>query len=243
MIKLVSVTRQTHAEKTLIFKSFELLKKISDDDTSYEIITNNTDPLSVVYNRVLDLASGNDRLIFVHDDVMIEDVCIFEKLKASFETFNIIGIAGMAGPVKMDPPVLWHLVGPAKNRRGEVSNFLMCLHDLKSLDFYTFDVYSIPRATTSFGTTCCSVSLIDGVFIGVDVGALKSKNVRFDEDNPASFHFYDLNLCVDAINNGLTIGISPIRIVHCSPGLTESSMDWLSGQDYIIKKINGYNND
>ena len=241
MIRFISVTPKTNPESVLINRSFNLLKKLNPDGMEFEVVTNNTEALSVVYNRFLRLSKAEDYIVFIHDDVMIEDLCIFEKLESACEKFGIVGIAGISGPLAIKPPVLWHLVGPAQNRRGEVSNFLATPEELKSDYFSLSDVYSVPRITTSFGPTFSQATFIDGVFMGVHVGTLRQHGVLFDEKNPARFHFYDLNLCIDAVNRGVIVGVAPIRIVHCSPGLTHPSTDWYNGQEYIIKKINEYN--
>jgi hypothetical protein len=237
MFRFVSVTSKTKREDTLINESFRVFQNIFPNE-SFEVITDNTDALSVVYNRQLDLAGDDDKIVFVHDDVMIEDVFVIDKLKSAFTRFSIVGIAGMTGPVTIKPPFLWHLTGPVQNRRGEVSNFSVRPEYTKTEQFMLSDKFSIPRYTTSFGPTLSYATLIDGVFMALDVGKLREAGIRFDEQNPAKFHFYDLNLCLDAVNKGVVIGVVPIRILHCSVGLTHPTQDWYTGQEYTIRKFN-----
>jgi hypothetical protein len=75
--------------------------------------------------------------------------------------------------------------------------------------------------------------MIDGVFMAFNRKAIET--VRFDEDCPSKFHFYDLNLCARALEKGLKIGVGDIMITHESPGLREFNEEWKVGDKYYLE--------
>jgi hypothetical protein len=68
------------------------------------------------------------------------------------------------------------------------------------------------------------------------------ETVRFDEDCPSGFHFYDCIFSLDSCFQKLKIGVGDILITHESPGLREYSDDWLKGQEYFLNKYKKYQN-
>lgn len=76
--------------------------------------------------------------------------------------------------------------------------------------------------------------MIDGVFMAFNRKAIET--VRFDEDCPSKFHFYDLCMCASALEKGLKIGVGDVMITHESPGLREFTEDWKTGEKYYLEK-------
>ena len=65
------------------------------------IIYNNRSGLGEIYNRYLgNKKYFNDILLFVHDDVLIEDIFLSEKLNEAIRRFDVVGIAGGLTPNK-----------------------------------------------------------------------------------------------------------------------------------------------
>jgi len=86
---------------------------------------------------------------------------------------------------------------------------------------------------TSFGAYPHRVVMIDGVFMAFNRKAIET--VRFDEDCPSGFHFYDCCYCARALEKGLKIGVGDVMITHESPGLREFTEDWKAGESYYIQ--------
>ena len=70
---------------------------------------------------------------------------------------------------------------------------------------------------TSFGPTPSRVVLVDGLFMAVSLKSALDSDWKFNES--FTFHHYDLSSCLDANAKGLKIGVSPINVIHGSPGL------------------------
>ncbi len=183
-------------------------------------ILNNKKGLAEVYNNCLDLAIQEkfDYIMFIHDDVHLEHDPR-PKLEKLFQEFDIVGVAGCS-KAEMKSPALWHLMGGGfggGNLHGAVAHGNA---DRKHM--------------TSFGAYPQRVVMIDGVFMAFNRKAIET--VRFDEDCPSGFHFYDLNLCARALEKGLKIGVGDVMITHESPGLREFSENWQAGESYYLSK-------
>ena len=90
---------------------------------------------------------------------------------------------------------------------------------------------------TSFGPYPKRVLLLDGVFLCIKKEAFTK--VRFDETNPAGFHFYDLDYSLSCHKEKLKIGVSDIMITHSSPGLKEFTSEFNEGQQWFLNKWKG----
>ena len=204
-------------QNTLLYQYFE-------DSKSFFFKENNIESLPKLYNKAIDFAlqEESDCLVLCHDDVIIESNLI-SKLNTSFKDVDIIGVAGTTS-CKIQQPVLWHLMGGGfngGNLRGAVA------HGDNN-----------KKQMTSFGPYPNRVVLLDGVFLAISRKVFEK--VRFDETNPAGFHFYDLAYCLDASLAGFKCGVSDILITHSSPGLKEYTPDFLNGQKWFLEKYSKY---
>lgn len=185
------------------------------------IVYDNTDGLGAVYNRYIDKYAELDEdviLVFVHDDVMIEDINFYRKLNAS--SFDIVGLAG-ASEFKIEAPALWHRAGA-----GKISGAVA--HTKDPFTRGESDIWM-----SSFGPFRQRCVVMDGLFLAVRVSALKKTGVRFDPS--FGFHFYDLDFCLQCHEAGLSLGTEPIWVVHSSLGEYDKS-GWLVDQERFINK-------
>ena len=193
-------------ETLMIYRSFKsLFRTDSRDLVSLDITYSNTLGLSELYNQKIQeyLNSEFTFLIFCHDDVYLDDHNLATKLHLARIQFgfDIIGLAGGSSP-KIASPTLWHLMCDKKTHRGAVSH--------PTLDRSSLSV-------TTYGKNPAPVDIVDGVFMAVNVSAIKASNWRFNPNY--RFHHYDLASCLDAKRVGMTTGVYPIHIVHSSIGL------------------------
>ena len=182
----------------------------------------NTDALSKVYNRFICEENRDKIIVFCHDDCLIEDLFLKEKLNQAIQTYDVIGLAGIREPITIKEPALWHLMGDRSQWSGAVAHFT------------SFD--DNERFMTSFGLTPARVIMLDGVFLAVNVEKCLDNNVRFDERNPARFHYYDIDFSLNANKAGLKLGTWPIWVTHKSHGLTKPDAEFYKGQEWFIKK-------
>lgn len=177
---------------------------------------NNRQGLAKVYNEFLDLAIKEkfDYAMFIHDDVYLEHDPR-PKLEKLFQEFDIVGVAGCSR-AEIKSPALWHLMG-----QGHLHGAVAHKHGDK-------------KYMTSFGPYPHRVVMIDGVFMAFNRKAIET--VRFDEECPSRWHFYDIACCLSSVEKGLKIGVGDILITHESPGLQEFTDDWKAGEKFYLEK-------
>jgi hypothetical protein len=213
--KIVSAT--THTKDSFKEKSQLglFLDKGNFNDIS-NIIYDNKTGLPKIYNSFLTEENRNKKIIFIHDDVLIEDIFIFEKLDVAFEKYDIIGLAG-SKKCKINSHIpAWHLMCDKQDMIGEVAH---------SKDKKVW--------TTCFGETDSRALILDGLFLAVNVSKLLDTGTKFDEN--FDFHHYDISFCLNANKNKLKMGVYPIRVIHFGLGDSMRSKEW-EISSHIFKK-------
>ena len=200
-----------------------LLAKNHSTYNSFIFKENNKEPLPKIYNQAIDFAiqENFDAIVLCHDDVIIESDLAY-KLPSIMQDFDVIGVAGTT-ECKLQEPALWHIMGGGFGS-GK-------LHGAVAHGDET------AKAMTSFGPYPKRVLLLDGVFLCIKKEAFSK--VRFDETNPAGFHFYDLDYSLSCHKEKLKLGVSDIIITHASPGLKEFTSEFNEGQKWFLEKWKG----
>lgn len=174
---------------------------------------NNTASLASVYNRALVPDYRDYIIVFVHDDVWIDDVFIAQRLHEALLRHDVIGVAGSRNRIPLQ--AAW----PFPRKRGEWDlrdNLLGAVaHEVAGKN--------INDQVTSYGAARGSARLMDGVLLAVRGSVVIPAGLRFDELFP--FHFYDLDFCRSAERRGLRLGVWPLAITHLSGG-NFGSLDW-----------------
>jgi hypothetical protein len=171
------------------------------------VLYENKEGLPKVYNKFISDKFSNKKVIFVHDDVLIEDLFWEEKLDLGFEKYNVVGLAG-SKKCNLDSPVsAWHIMSEKQDYLGEVSH---------SKDKITW--------TTVFGPTNSRALILDGLFIAVDVQKMLETNTKFDER--FDFHHYDITFCLNANKNKVKMGVIPLKATHFGLGDSMNSIAW-----------------
>lgn len=204
-------------------KSSQLLSSLNSikDDVSLIVTPNNTKGLSEIYNRQLtsDNLIKHDIVLFVHDDVYIDDMKLKGKLYTAIEDlqYDIVGLAG-ASSIKIKEPCLWHLMSDRTMWSGSVSHPV----DDKRI------------AVTCFGPWPERCLILDGLFLAVNLRRALETGWKFNEE--FTFHHYDLSSCLDANSKKLKLGTYPINVTHNSPGLNDmNDRVFVESQDKFLK--------
>jgi hypothetical protein len=208
-------------KKTLLSESVE---KLTSNVELHEF-KSNTKSICAVYNNFIDKntdCQDDTAIVFVHDDVYINCKDLHSKIEEGFKTYDVLGVAGTLN-AQIKEPCLWHIMGEKQYHRGAAAHPIN--KEPGSLE---------PYYITSFGPMPSRALLIDGVFMAVKPSVLKK--ARFDETNPARFHYYDLDFSLECNKNQFKIGVWDIPIIHMSPGLTNPDGEWKKGQDWFMNK-------
>ena len=199
-----------HNKQTFLEKSQLSLFLDKENIINSDIIYENKEGLPKVYNSFINEQNINYKLIFVHDDVLIEDLFFFEKLETAFEKYDIVGLAGTKSCNLKSEVTAWHYM--SKNKQDLVGE--VC-HS-KDKQFWT----------TVFGPTDSRALLLDGLFLAVNTKKLLETNTKFDEN--FTFHHYDISFCINANKNKLKMGVFPIKVTHFGLGDSMLTSDWHS---------------
>ncbi|GHU04579.1 hypothetical protein FACS1894205_3040 [Alphaproteobacteria bacterium] len=204
---LVSATRKTAGEFQLSPLGRSLLRVSSLVIPA--VVTENRQGLPVVYNRFITEATRNAYLVFIHDDVWIDDAFMPEHLQFALSRFDIVGVAGNT---RLFPNSgSWHQNEQSVVTRDSLSGGIA----------YGAEPFG---PFTHYGPTPAAVQLLDGVFIAARGDSLLERNVRFDEQ--FDFHFYDLDFSRTANAADLKVGTWPIALTHLSAGKSGFSEKW-----------------
>ena len=222
-VVIVSCTRKLQEEsKTLpLYRSWA--DGLNTPNYKLDITWDNADGMSAVYNRKIQeyKDSGAEFLVCVHDDVYIDDLKLYEKLRTAKEKlgYDIVGLAGGLNP-RLTNPALWHIMTDRNQQRGEVA------HPAGNNN---------QTMTTAFGPTPSRVAIADGLFLALHMPSILKTDWKFNENY--TFHHYDISSCIDANRAKLKIGVYPIHVIHSSPGLMSIHEEsWSKSNEKFLKE-------
>lgn len=187
------------------------------------VVFENVHGLPEIYNAAIAEARDHEFLVFVHDDVWIDDYFLADRVLEGCQKFDVIGLAGNRRRVAGQPG--WAFVNDrfAWDDRANLSGCVA--HG------------SVPfGAVSSFGPVPAECELLDGVFLAARKSVLINRDVRFD--SRFRFHFYDMDFCRSARQEGLKLGTWPICITHQSGGAF-GSPEWIEACRTYLDKWGG----
>jgi GT2 family glycosyltransferase len=173
--------------------------------TSFRFFEHNTRGLPACYNEVLaERAGRNEVIVFAHDDILIGDISLREKITGEIEDgAAIVGVAGSSVFIVSPPDriTLWR--HPDKRHNSGSCEFIYPGND--GIAHYVPNPY---------GETPRRCVVLDGMLMAV--AANRIGDIRFDER--FEFHFYDLDFCLSAHRAGLKLITTNLYTSHASKG-------------------------
>jgi hypothetical protein len=201
----------------------KLKKNIEDTigcDYELVVIDNSMNYLSIfqAYNKGIRISNG-DLLCFLHDDVKICTLNWGLILKEIFKNDSEIGVLGIAGgKSKTLTPSSWSV----HNRSINIIQHYKRIKKNKEL------------VHLGFNSNLEEVVTLDGVFM-----VFSPEKKMFFNEKFKGFHFYDMNICMEAKVRGLKNYVTDkITLEHLSEGF--QSKDWIKNG---IKMHNHYKNE
>ena len=230
MLTFVCATRSPRADfatATLLGRSLERVAQMSPLRVC--LFADNTRALGECYNEAIADAASDDVLVFVHDDVTLDDWTCGWRVQEALLHFDVVGVAGNQRCQRRQQT--WYLQ-PAPAGADEPVTRLAWDHG--HLSGAIMHGQGMQARLSNYGPTPSPVALLDGVFLAVRAGRLKQTGVRFDPS--LGFHFYDLDFCRQATAAGLKLGTWPIAITHNSSGESVHSQAWQTSRDTYFQK-------
>lgn len=219
MLNFVTATRHPTQEfmQTPLGRSFTRMS--FDKSLRLHVQTGNTAGLPKVYNRFIREDLRNEEVVFLHDDLWLDDLFFAERVRAALKTFDVVGLAGNRHLLPNAPA--WHVKNEQMEWDADFLSGVVC-HGSQPLG-----------PPSVYGPTPAPVQLLDGVMIAARISALLDVGIRFDER--FDFHFYDLDFSRQANAAGLKVGTWPIAVTHASGGAFGSPA-WGRGLESYWKK-------
>lgn len=213
-------TKSSTPKQTLTYQSLLRIRNIVTQEFDISFAEKNSTGLSKNYNNfLLENKSKYDYIIFLHDDIIVDDARIFLKLTEYHKKYDIVGLAGGINAA-IKAPALWHLMCGgfgSGNLRGAVAHTLP----------------GDKIAMTSFGPTPDRVVVLDGLFLSVNTNTVG--DWKFNENY--DFHHYDIASSIDANRKKLKLGVVPIWVIHSSPGLRDiNDTSFNASQEKFLKE-------
>lgn len=187
------------------------------------VFYSNTRGLSTVYNEAISSLKDKYRwLVFVHDDVLVCDMFVLEKLDDGHKTsgFDIMGLAGSRHiNIKNQVVAWWAGNDPKRDWSGSVAHPM----DDKRIQVTSYGPFNEPVLT------------LDGLFIAVNAQILQNPQICFDSQ--FDFDFYDMDFCINAYNNhSIKLGTVDIFVEHSSVGNGIHKESYKLAQERFVKK-------
>ena len=177
----------------------------------------NDRPLAETYNaRIIASGTEDDILVFVHDDVWIEDFFLSRRLRDGLARFDVLGVAG--GRFRDAGQVYW--------RHADVDGLPGSSGSVAQGD------RDLISEVTYYGPCPAECELMDGLFLAARRSVLQDRGVLFDPQ--FAFHLYDLDFCRTARERGLRLGTWPIALTHKSRGAWDEH--WTAKRDLYLAK-------
>jgi len=173
-----------------------------DARLALSVACSNRRGLSELFNQAI-AEFPDDVLVFVHDDVWLDEPYFVDSVLAGLRQFDVIGVAGNRRCQSGQPA--WPFVD-------------MAFHwDDKAFLSGRVGHGQGPHGPVSqYGPTPAPCALLDGVFLAAKSSTLRARGVGFDAQ--FDFHFYDLDFCRSASAAGLRLGSWPLALTHQSGG-------------------------
>lgn len=204
MIEIVSATRFSEQEfwdKSALGASLQRLN--FDVRITTYIAFENQKGLPEIFNKRIFDDNQSEILVFIHDDVWIDDFFIADRILDAVQKYDVFGVVGNQHRKHLQPSWAFLNIEGQWDVRENLSGAIA--HSQSAFGKVSY-----------FGSSDCPCEILDGVLIGAKKSALQQAGVCFDEK--FNFHFYDVDFCVFAQQKGLKIGTWPLALTHQSSG-------------------------
>lgn len=204
MIEIVSATRLTEQEfwnRSPLGWSLRRLGR--DTRLGARIAFANSRGLPAVYNERITSPDKADILVFIHDDVWIDDYFLVDRVTEGCKKFDVIGVAGNRRRVKDQPAWIFTDAQFTMDNRENLSGRVAHGNNPCGM-------------VAHYGSVPVECELLDGLFLAARKGTLTGRNILFDPR--FDFHCYDMDFCRTARSKKLRLGTWPVCLTHQSRG-------------------------
>ena len=226
-IRIVCATRKTREQFVTDTQLGHSLVHLLPQNVELRLFPSNSRGLPAVYNAAIDESRENPAiLLFIHDDVYLNDAFWADRLREAVDHFQLVGVVGNRRRGPCQPSWRFRVINTyddtlVRDDREYASGTV------------THGNGVIAKSVDAYGPSRQSVKLLDGLFLAARSTTLQESTLRFDER--FDFHFYDLDFCRQAERAGLEMGTWPISVTHGSAGDFRGAA-WHHGYECYLDK-------
>jgi GT2 family glycosyltransferase len=221
MIEIIIATRLSENdfwEKSATGRSLRRLEY--DNRWVQHVAFENRIGLPNIYNARILTAPNDSIMLFIHDDVWIDDYFFVDRIIKGLQVYDVIGVVGNKRKAPFQSS--WAFLDTNFTWDDQTNLSGILAHGEHSFDSISF-----------FGAVPADCELLDGVFLAVKKKVLTANGLLFDPQ--FDFHFYDMDFCRSARQRGLRMGTWPICITHQSNGVANFGQ-WLQKYYSYLEK-------
>lgn len=177
----------------------------------------NRQGLPELYNRSIAAADTHDILVFMHDDVWLQDYFFVDRIIEGLGRYDVIGVAGTRR--RAPRQVSWYINGYKPQPEPDWGYLSGAIGHGQE---------PFKGEVGVFGPVPAECELLDGVLLAARKSTLRERGVQFDPR--FAFHFYDLDFCRTARHQGLRLGTFALSLTHQSQGNFDTQT-WAHARD------------
>jgi GT2 family glycosyltransferase len=202
-IEIITATRYSVADFQIKSALGQSLERMADPHISLRLAVENKRGLPAVYNDSMAAAGADNILVFMHDDVWIDDYFFTRRIIEGLAAFDLIGIAGNLRRRTAQPT--WQFLDSEFTKDSPENLSGHVAHGEKPFG-----------EISQYGPVPAVCEILDGVLLAARKSILAANDLCFD--TRFDFHFYDMDFCREARECGLKLGTWPIALTHQSAG-------------------------
>ena len=184
-------------------REYDAVNDITYLDNSYG------DSMCKKYNRAIDMIGDYKGWVcFIHDDAEIrtpQDI-VQARLRQAYSRDQLV--AGVIGTFNLDYLMHWWYPDREVNGCGYILQKVLGPDKKPVVPEKVYEMKEWPGFHDGLAT-------VDGCCMWIHTDAFKK--IRFDE-NIKSYHFYDVDICLQALRNKIGVCTIPVVVVHESAG-------------------------
>jgi len=170
---------------------------------SVNIAFENSLGLSEVFNRSIDQADDDAILVFIHDDVWIDEANFVDTVIVGLENFDVIGVSGNRRRLPNQPA--WAFIDAQLTWDDKLNLSGRMAHGKSAFG-----------KVSDYGAVPAECELLGDVFLATKKSSLIQNKVRFDTQ--FDYHFYEMDFCRSARKSGLKLGTWLVHLTHQNSG-------------------------
>ena len=176
----------------------------------------------------------DDIIVFMHEDVGIIDNLFREKIELLFQEKNDVAVVGIAGAVEITERLGWWMNTPLTIDINGTQSGALVGHLIQGKDGGgQGEGFHLIKGPIGYFDNLVA---IDGCIM-ITQGRFIKEGLKFDDQTFTDGNdFYDIDICMKALDMGYRVACADILIYHESSGMGVFNDAWKANKEIFFKK-------